>query len=430
MKTILLGGLDPDTREQVCQAFLPLQDDYEIGVVASAPALASHLQAPQGDLLILDLNAQEGDSLTWLAVIAELRSCIPVLAIGLDRIPDVQGYDLKYPDRYFPFVKYLQKPVTGTALLEAAILELNQATWGVIQGLSLPSLLQMLSMERKTCTIRVSSGRRQGFFYLQDGQLINARYRRQEGLEAALRLIESRSPKAEIDGQLHDSLKLIDRRIDEILMEAAQFQDEVTHDHGYGPDGELDEIPASELDKWDRRPQPADPTSSPHTDPLKRSARPARPGPGRWLGLSAGVVLALASAGGWLWPRTLQVDIQSTPPGALVSLNGTARGRTPLKLALPKPLQGTLQLTQAGHEPFQHQLQPEERTLVFALQPLAVAATALQRAIAPVVPALARQSVPARAAKPIKSVKPGKIQPGAAGASKRDIFDALRKSTD
>ena len=200
MRTILLGGLEARFREQLGAALTAREETAGLQALPNLSALSQELGACRGDLLILDLQALGPAALDWLALVAELRSPIPVLAMGQNRGPDIKGYERRFPDRYFPFVQYLRKPVDAEYVAALALRELNQTAWGVVQGLSLTSLLQMLAMERKTCTIRISSGRRQGYFYLREGELINARYRGAEGTEAALWMIGARAPRAEIDG--------------------------------------------------------------------------------------------------------------------------------------------------------------------------------------------------------------------------------------
>ena len=417
MKTILLGGLDSSFREQVCSAFAPHRAEYGLCVLVSIGELRQQLATSQGDLIVLDLDAQGEASLEWLAVLAEFRASTPVLAIGQEASPDVQGYDQKFPDRYFPLVKYLQKPVTAEAILEAAEAELRLATWGVIQGLSLPSLLQMLSMERKTCTIRVTCGRRHGFLYLRDGQIINARYRRQEALESAYLLLETQFPIVEIDSQLHDPTQHIRMRLEEILMGAARFQDDITRETKGGTgvvgDGQLDEIPASEVGKWEHSSQPI---------PQSISAKPRR-GLGWLLGLAG----AMALAGAW-WaflPRSVDVDIQSSPNGAAVRLDGTLRGATPLKLTLPRPPHGTLALELPGREPQQHTLKSGDRVLFFSLNALPAPGPVSGPTADPV--PVATGVLPEERHRKVPKVKPKSV-PNSQEKSRKDIFDQLRNT--
>ncbi len=325
-------------------------------------------------------------------------------------------------------VKHLQRALPSEGLLEASMNEprdeprdesrdesrdeLCHATWGVIQGLSLPSLLQMLNMERKTCTIRVSSGRRMGFFYVREGQIINARFRNKEGMEAVQELIGATAPKMEIDGQLHDPTQQIDLRLEEILMQTAQHQDEAAFAVPAGPSldrgEESDAIPVSEIGKW------------------REPARPrARPAASRWrLPLGIGlVVLGLLAGTGWLlFPRTVVLEVLSTPLGATVDLNGRALGVTPLHLDLPSPPQGTLTLQRSGYQSLEHTLRPDDHSLNLALQ-----------ALPPPPPVLAPDPVVTPTPTRLEKAPPKtKLKPRQDPKSlpTRDIFDQLRKPGD
>lgn len=54
-----------------------------------------------------------------------------------------------------------------------------------IDGISMASFLQLLEMERKSCTLVVTRGNKKGHLYFQEGQLIDAEYVGIFGLEAA-----------------------------------------------------------------------------------------------------------------------------------------------------------------------------------------------------------------------------------------------------
>ena len=62
------------------------------------------------------------------------------------------------------------------------------------QGISLESFLQMLEHERKSCTIDVHSGDVKGSFFFQEGELIDAEYGQQKGIDAAYGLLALKNP--------------------------------------------------------------------------------------------------------------------------------------------------------------------------------------------------------------------------------------------
>ncbi len=411
MKRILLGGLDPDLSSQVFKAFEPLKQEFTLQTVESLGELLVLLETSQGDLLFLDLDSPDGVTLEWLAQLAEVKSSIPILGAGNAERPDITGYEQRFPNHFFPFLTYLRKPLTVEDILKAVQSELRHVARGVIEGLSLATLLQMFHMEGKTCTIRVNSGRRQGFFYMRAGQIINARYRRKEGMEAALLLLASASPKAEIDGQLHDSTQLIHARIEELMMEAMRIQDENMRDFGTPLDDDAededddDDIPRSETGKWDTVP------------PAKMAPPQPPPRRKRYLLIAAAVILPVAVIFFFL-PRNERVEIQSSPLGAIVTLNGQQRGQTPLDLTLPKPLQGSLKVELAGFETQTHSLKPGEGTVSFTLKPIPP----------PPEPEPLVVSLPPPPEVPAAAPRPKKVKhTPARKAPSKDVFDQVRR---
>jgi CheY-like chemotaxis protein len=424
MKTILLGGLDAGLSELAAQAFEPYKNEYILQTVGSLGELLVLLKTSQCDLLFLDLDNPGGVALEWLAQVAELKASIPILGAGQAQRPDITGYELRFPDHFFPFLTYLRKPLTPQDILKAVEAEFRHAARGVIEGLSLATLLQMLHMEGKTCTIRVTSGRRQGFFYLRGGQIINARYRRLEGIDAALSLLASPSPKAEIDGQLHDTTQVIHARIEELMMEAMRLQDEGIRDFGERSDEEEaddpSDIPESETGKWDTLAGPLTkaPESAKVPEPIPIA--PSKPKPrSKWYLWVAACVILPCTAIPFFIPKEEHIGIRSSPMGATVSLDGRSRGKTPLELTLAKPLQGSLKVELAGYEPQTHILKPGESSLAFTLK-----AVPPPPEPPPVVePAPEPEPVPPPQAP--KAKKPAPKAPSS--KSKGDVFDQLRQ---
>jgi len=317
-------------------------------------------------------------------------------------------------------VDYIQEPFSPEGLLASVNLSICDTAWGVIGGLSLSTLLQMIHMEKKTCTIRVISGRRQGFLYLRAGAMINARYRRTEGLEAAYHLLASQSPRAEISGQLHDSTHSIHASMEELLMEAARLQDElVPGEPADAFEDEADGLPSSEHGKW----KPMTPSA-----PAKASSKR-----GLLVGVGA-LVLLLGGLGIFMATRSTQIEVQTTPSAATVSLDGQKCGETPLSLSLPKS-QGSLTLEAPGYQTLTYLLKPGDRKLTFTLEPApraTEAAPAAKAAEAPVPEEEQAEPAPAKKgtkAAPKASPKPAaKPETKTSPKSKGDVFDQIRKS--
>ncbi|WP_005035934.1 DUF4388 domain-containing protein [Holophaga foetida] len=397
------------------EALAALGPDCKPRFLGGGEEMFRSLGRAEGDLLFVDLDIPGSEA--CLAEVARLRSAIPVVGVGTEPQPDVAGFEVRFPQRYFPMMTYLRKPLALDALILAFQGEIRQLARGVIEGLSLPSLLQMLNIERKTCTIRVISGRRVGFFYMQGGELINARFRRVEGLEAAVRLLAADSPRAEIQSQLHDSTRRIQGRLEEVLMEAMQFKDEDTDHRNAQPasqdEVEDDALPESETGKW-------------HFDADRKG--PVLPRKRRLLlpilaacGLLGVVALAALPF------RKVSIRVQSVPAGATLSLDGQRLGSAPMLMKVPRPLRGTIRAEAVGYAPLIRELKDGDKELDLVLEPLPkppppVAEADPEPEPEPEEPPASRTPRVRQKRKPTRQASPPPARAGRRG----DVFDQVR----
>jgi hypothetical protein len=109
---------------------------------------------------------------------------------------------------------------------------LNQSVRGHVQNVSLASLLQLLEMERKTCTLNVSCDDKSGVLVLRKGSLVAARCGDLEGEAAAIAVIAWPYPSITISGQSESSGVAIQESLGFIVMEAMRLQDEAMRSLG------------------------------------------------------------------------------------------------------------------------------------------------------------------------------------------------------
>lgn len=87
------------------------------------------------------------------------------------------------------------------------------------------SLLQLINIEEKTCTISVRSNGKVGYLHLSNGELINAETDGMDGQEAAKRIISWPNAETEIHPKRQTETK-IQTSLMSILLEATRFADE------------------------------------------------------------------------------------------------------------------------------------------------------------------------------------------------------------
>ena len=188
------------------------------------------------------------------AAIEVLRS-MPVDVVLTDlQMPDVNGFELlswllshqphvqvftmtAYPDREsmerlreLGSVECYTKPLDVASVLERLATTLAQGVRGHVRNIGLASLLQLVEMERKTCTLTVESAERIGYLYVNEGVLVDARFSDLQGEGAAIRIVGWSSPAVTIINTCATRQRTVERPIGFIVMEAMRVRDEATRE--------------------------------------------------------------------------------------------------------------------------------------------------------------------------------------------------------
>ena len=97
---------------------------------------------------------------------------------------------------------------------------------GQLQGISLDAFLQMVQMEKTTCTLKVASGEKKGTLYILDGELISAETQDLENLEAAYAIISWDDTIIGIENSCKKSENEINQPLMQVLTEGLKLKDE------------------------------------------------------------------------------------------------------------------------------------------------------------------------------------------------------------
>lgn len=96
-----------------------------------------------------------------------------------------------------------------------------------IKGISIASFLQMLEQERHTCRVQVHTDDQLGVLFFEHGNLIDAEYGHEKGINAAYRIVSWENPSIAL-GDPVSRVKKIDLPLGYILLNAAKQHDEQT----------------------------------------------------------------------------------------------------------------------------------------------------------------------------------------------------------
>jgi predicted regulator of Ras-like GTPase activity (Roadblock/LC7/MglB family) len=103
---------------------------------------------------------------------------------------------------------------------------MKQRVKGRVENLTLASFLQLLEMERKTCSLAVSSLGHHGLLYLRDGHLVGAEMAGLKGQPAALEIVTWENADIEISDHVPPFEPEIEATLRFLLMEGMRLKDE------------------------------------------------------------------------------------------------------------------------------------------------------------------------------------------------------------
>lgn len=126
----------------------------------------------------------------------------------------------------FPTVVHLDQAHDIGMLTKRVFTELQIDYGGQVRGINLSSFLQMMELERCTCTLRVTSRELTGTLWLENGEVVAAESKSDEGLEAALTITAWKNVFIDIDYAPHEVKRQIDMPLMTLLIESGKRDDE------------------------------------------------------------------------------------------------------------------------------------------------------------------------------------------------------------
>jgi CheY-like chemotaxis protein len=175
--------------------------------------------------MVTDINMPVKDGFELLAHVRNHHPNLPVVVLAstgpgsiTERAPQLGS------------MRVLQKP-TSPALVARHVLEVGSETVrGRMTGVPLASLLRLMQLERKTCSLLVRSGPSKGRLHFLSGELVNA-YAfdlAAEGEAAARHLLALDKVTIDFERSLHNHLRRIHTPLDALLLEVAVRVDETS----------------------------------------------------------------------------------------------------------------------------------------------------------------------------------------------------------
>lgn len=198
------------------------------------------------DLVVTDLKMPEMDGFELLAFMTKNYPGIPVIVMTAYCTPEIKSR-LEMIGSF----RVLEKPLDFKDLVDYIFTELANISKGYIRGITLPAFLQLVEMERKTCTLTVRSRGRKGFLYFTDGELFDADNGKEKQEKAALDIVCWDEAEIEISSVCREKSKNIPSSLSHLLMEGFRLKDEEGRSGGNGGDPGQRDTPTAVADAED-----------------------------------------------------------------------------------------------------------------------------------------------------------------------------------
>jgi CheY-like chemotaxis protein len=224
MKKILLVDDEPAVRFALSEALTDRRRGMQVITAADGREAIAALEKQPIHLVVTDLRMPDVDGFELLAHLRRHHPGLPVILMtGLGtaetaaRLAQGSGGALEC----------LAKPF-DVAVLKRRILDmLAQRVRGRVENISLASFLQLLEIERKTCSLHVAAGAgRDGRLYFRGGKLVGAETGGLTGGEAALEVVTWEHADIEIADGCPVTGPPLPGGLAFLLMEAMRIQDE------------------------------------------------------------------------------------------------------------------------------------------------------------------------------------------------------------
>ncbi|MDY7030748.1 MAG: response regulator [Thermodesulfobacteriota bacterium] len=192
-------------------------------------------------LVVTDLKMPQMNGATLRAYIVEHFPDIPVFIMT--------GYgkeSLKRQIQMEDALEYIEKPIVISDLTRKIKMILQrESEGGILHDISSGMFLQLMDMERKTCTIRLNDKQsgKHGVLFVKEGALIDARVGSIQGTVAAYEILSWDEANLSIQNACFNKKKRIENDLQAVLLEAMRLKDEREQREEPGAPSNEDENP-------------------------------------------------------------------------------------------------------------------------------------------------------------------------------------------
>lgn len=224
IRNVLFVDDDREMLQALKEGLEKYRDTFRVRLASDGEDAVRQLRQHAISLVVTDLKMPGMDGFSLLAHVMENYPDIPVIIIT--------GYstsEMKRLAQEGGAVGYISKPFLIEDLAKQIMKTLRkESDGGTLHGVSSGMFLQLMEMEERTCTIRLTDRAtgKSGVLFFRDGELLNARVDEQQGIDAAYTIFSWDEVTLSIQNGCPQKENKINSDLQPIILEAMRIKDE------------------------------------------------------------------------------------------------------------------------------------------------------------------------------------------------------------
>ena len=220
-KTVLIVDDEELFRRTVVDGVESSSSELRVLTATNGEEALTILAARRVDIVVTDLKMPVMDGFELLAQMSRHHPAIPAIVMTAFGTADIERRILD--DGHHA---YLDKPLSLDTLLDKIEQVLEGSAAGRIEGITIPTFLQMIALEKKTCTLHIRAGKSVGEVGMYQGALSHAVCDDLSGEEAAMKIACWRNAAIEIISARAPKPSGEAMSLEAVLLEAFRRHDE------------------------------------------------------------------------------------------------------------------------------------------------------------------------------------------------------------
>ncbi len=220
-QNILIVDDEKNLTQSLAEGLKSYEEKWEVFTASNGKEALSILQQHTIDLVVTDLKMPVMDGFELLSEMSKKFPEIPVIVMSAHANQEIIaslekfGIDM-FLDKTFDIDTFYKKIKTV----------FESVAYGFVRGINLVSFLQLISLEKKTCTVTVNKSDKSAKIYFKNGELMDAETGDLKGVEAILEILPWENCMLEIQNRCKIQAKKIPYDLNHLILEAMRIADE------------------------------------------------------------------------------------------------------------------------------------------------------------------------------------------------------------